>query len=348
MLKVSRRDIIRIGFCLSKNLGPHEWNVQLAEPMVKQLVAGWEKTFSRRTPVVMGAFARHAATCLKKFHHDIDARARKVGAGIAGLSMLQQQVGAYEAIFKDLSSTVKDTILAHQKETNREFVPVIMSQMEFAYETCVNESGPGSYARMKAHMNAHIAHYRQTMFRASTEKVQMLLGQLIKTVEVQMGEKTDEVFVSMRRDYRAVLGNGEVKEAEILPRPQRLCRKEIKRVIDGVKRIFEKLANGELDGDEMPLEEKEEQEKSEDGAMSDVEAIKAIGIKKEGDEDASEGTTEGSTKGDQVVADKAETASVGTNAEVNDTVKPDPTTPRPSHLSDDPPADDGMYTESRP
>ena len=305
--------------------------------MVKQIAAGWEKTFSRRTPVVVGAFARHAATCLKKFHHDIDTRARKAGAGIAGLSMLQQQVGVYEAIFKDLSSTVKDTILAHQKEINREFVPVIMAQMESAYETCVNESGPGSYVRMKAHMNGHIAHYRHTMFRESTEKVQLLLRQLVETVEVQMGEKTDEVFVGMRRDYRAVLGSGEVNEAEILPRPQRLCRKEIKRIIEGVKRVFERLVNGEHDQDEMPLEEKEEQDldheaKDEDEAMRDSEATEAIGTKIEESEDASEEATKGWTKDDQDTADNTATAPNGTQAEANDAANIDPTAPSPSHL----------------
>lgn len=121
--------------------------------MIKQLAAGWEKTFSRRIPVVTQAFARNAAARLKTFHHDIEARARKIGAGIAGLSMLSQQVPAYEAIFKDFSSSVKETILAHQKEINREFVPVIAQHMEDAYDACTNESGPGTFARMKAIMN---------------------------------------------------------------------------------------------------------------------------------------------------------------------------------------------------
>ena len=134
-------------------LGPHEWNVELAEPMIKQLAAGWEKTFSRRIPVVTQAFARNVVARLKTFHSDIEARARRVGAGIANLSMLSQQVPAYEAILKDFSSSVKETILAHQKEINREFVPVVAQHMERAYDGCSNESGPGSFARMKVIMN---------------------------------------------------------------------------------------------------------------------------------------------------------------------------------------------------
>ena len=120
---------------------------------MKQIAAGWEKTFSRRIPIVTQAFARKAGARLKTFHHEIETRARKIGAGIAGLSMLSQQVPAYEAIFKDFSSGVKDTILTHQKEINREFVPVIAQHMEYAYDGCTNESGPGSFARMKAIMS---------------------------------------------------------------------------------------------------------------------------------------------------------------------------------------------------
>ena len=89
----------------------------------------------------MASFARNAASALKKFHRDIDARARKIGAGIASLSMLQQQVSVYETILKDLSTTVKDTISTNQKEINREFTPVIEHAMQTAYEQCVEERG---------------------------------------------------------------------------------------------------------------------------------------------------------------------------------------------------------------
>ena len=300
---------------------------------MKQLVPGWEKTFSRRVQIVLTAFARNAATCLKKFHRDIDARALKVGASIAGLSMLQQQVGAYESIIKDLSSTVKDAIVANQKEINRGFVPVIMANMEPAYETCTNESGPGSYMRMKAAMNGHVAHQRHTMFNESAENVKNMLSQLIKTVEDQMGEKTDEVFISMRRDYRAVFGDGEIREAEILPRPQRLCRKEIKGIIDGVKTIFERLLNGDLDEDETTLVEKEEQDrkqdiKDENATESDGETDEAVKAKTEELEEGPEGSFEGLTK---VEADRSEIAPARGNVEADNKPASRPTSPHSSN-----------------
>lgn len=124
-----------------RNLEDFLLTVISAEPMMKLLASGWEKVFSRRSPIVMASFARKAAACLKKFHKDIEARARQIGTGIAGLHMLQQQVGNYENILKDLSATVKDTINTNQKEINREFVPVIEQAMAAAYEACVEERG---------------------------------------------------------------------------------------------------------------------------------------------------------------------------------------------------------------
>ena len=108
------------------------------------------------------------------------------------------------------------------------------------------------------------------MFQASADKVKKSLEGLIKIVEEQLGEKTDEVFVSMRRDYRAVLGGGEVREGEMLPRPQRLCRKEIKGVIEGVQKIFEKVANGELDEDDPQTGDVGDKKNKERGEDRDV------------------------------------------------------------------------------
>ena len=89
----------------------------------------------------MATFARNAATLLQRFHQEVDSRARQVGAGIAGLGMLQQQLGVYEAILKDESESAKTKINNTQKDINREFIPVIAAAMAPAYTTCVQECG---------------------------------------------------------------------------------------------------------------------------------------------------------------------------------------------------------------
>ena len=102
--------------------GLHEWNAQLAEPMLKVVAAGWEKMFTRRTPMVMASFPRSALAVLKNFHNNVEVRARKIGLGIAGLHALKQQLSVYENILKDISREGTDIVNANQKEINRCFV----------------------------------------------------------------------------------------------------------------------------------------------------------------------------------------------------------------------------------
>ena len=89
----------------------------------------------------MAGFARNAFKLLNDFHRDIDNRARKVGASVAGLSMLQQQLQAYKNILENISTAAKALVNASQKEINRQFTPVIEQDMLWAYEACTNESG---------------------------------------------------------------------------------------------------------------------------------------------------------------------------------------------------------------
>lgn len=89
----------------------------------------------------MTTFTREASKLLTQFHGDVNSRASKVGAGIAGLRMLQQQLAVYDNIIKDLANTVKGNINNTQKDVNREFTPVIERAMTAAYDACVAEAG---------------------------------------------------------------------------------------------------------------------------------------------------------------------------------------------------------------
>ena len=89
-------------------------------------------------------FVRNAANFLKEFHRDVEGRTRKINSGVVGLHVLQQQLGMYETLFKDLTTTVRKTINNIQKKINREFTPVITRAMVAAYEACTNENGKKS------------------------------------------------------------------------------------------------------------------------------------------------------------------------------------------------------------
>ncbi|MCJ1400989.1 hypothetical protein MMC11_004200 [Xylographa trunciseda] len=246
----SYKAVCRRNGIYSNAQGPHDWNQALSDPMLKVLAGGWERTFTRRSPAVLASLAKNAGNLFKAFHRDIDARSRKIGASVAGLHMLQHQLQVYEDIFKDLAATAKESVDTQQKDINREFVPVIERAMAEAYDICTNERGPGSYARMKAAMNAHVERRKHTMFEDSTNEVQQKLKAMLRQVEETMSNKADEVFVAMSRDYRSVLGGGDVPHGEMMPKWQRAMRKEVKGVISKAEKIFKRVAGVEVEDDE--------------------------------------------------------------------------------------------------
>ena len=233
---------------------------------------------------MMANLAQNATNLLSLFHKDVDTRARSMGFGIAGLHMLQQQLSVYANIFKDLSATTRETISTQQKEINREFTPVIERAMVEAYDTCTAEHGPGSYMRMKAAMTSHVDRVRLTMFHESTSEVRNRLSQMIRQVEEDMSNKADEVFVAMRRDYRAVLGGDSRSQGEMMPKWQRMMQRDVKLVMDGAEKIFEEVAGVEVEGGndetegieqgkEMESEDDEVQIQPDSGSNSNGEII---------------------------------------------------------------------------
>lgn len=82
---------------------------------------------------------------------------------------------------------MEELIQIVQKDSNREFTPVIARNLSAAYEWCASESGRpphsqyllftnillggGQYSRMKKHMTDHIESSREEMFTESANEV---------------------------------------------------------------------------------------------------------------------------------------------------------------------------------
>ena len=140
--------------------GPHDWNTTLSDPMLKVIAGGWERTFSRRSPIALTTFTRNAHNLLKAFHHEINKRALKIGVAFAGLDTLRMQLETYEHTFKDLATTTIEAINTQQKDINREFIPVIGRAMIGGYDACTNESGRTNHFWLvfKANFQKELAH----------------------------------------------------------------------------------------------------------------------------------------------------------------------------------------------
>ena len=108
---------------------------------------------------------------------------------------------------------------------------------------------------MKAALNGHVEKQRHVMFQRSADEVRNLLKQMVKTLQETLDEKADEIFLAMRRDYRSVLGGGDLPHGELLPKAQRLMRKEVMGKIGKAEKIFKKVAGLEVEEDEKGEEE---------------------------------------------------------------------------------------------
>ena len=89
----------------------------------------------------MNNFSKAMPVAIKKFHVNVNERARKLGSGIAGLSLLSNQIAGYEHILKDVATSTKEMMITRQKDINRGFVPVVGDRMLPTYEWCATEVG---------------------------------------------------------------------------------------------------------------------------------------------------------------------------------------------------------------
>lgn len=269
-----RAVIRRDGVYGNKNAA-YNFNSDLTEPIMKHLANHWEKNFSRRIPSVLRSFTTKTNLILKNFHQAVESRSRKNGTGIAGLVMLAQQLRTYESSFSILNIEMIEAINSLQRDANREFVPVIAQNLVSSYHHCAGESGVGMYKRIKDHLGNEIQQKRNSMFKESCDEVKTRLNKMCRQVEESMNNKTDEVFLLMRRDYLQVL-NGAQVSVDVMPKWERHMRSQISLVLATFdKDEGEKIATGVKD------------EVIEDEIFKDTKAEDLDSIKKDGSAEAS-------------------------------------------------------------
>ncbi|GKT85786.1 tat pathway signal sequence [Colletotrichum tofieldiae] len=219
--------------------GRRDFNAELLEPISRQLATGWERAFQRRLPQVLEGFAMSARLLLEKFHSNAISHSRERGSNYTGINMLSNQLRTHTTRLKEVPAMLHTAVQELQREASRGFHPVIQENMQPAYDICVAESGPGSYARMKSHMVNHVESSRHTMFRHSTNSVKEQLQALCKRVEDEMAQQVQDIYNLLARDYLAVIvgTDNNVKHAG-LPRAERLLRAEMCPILEKAGQLF--------------------------------------------------------------------------------------------------------------
>jgi hypothetical protein len=96
---------------------------------------------------------------------------------------------------------------------------------------------------MKVHMTNHVTAQKDNMFQRATQVVRNMIMDLTKDVEEHMANRTDQVFVGMRRDYLQVLSNVRVDDVT-MPKWERSLRSTIEEIIQQNEENFEAILEG--------------------------------------------------------------------------------------------------------
>ena len=150
---INRNSLVHRGYCwatykaicrrngvFSNSQGLHDWNSELTEPVIKLISSSWERTFSRRIPLVLQETVSKAASSMKWLHSNIEAKmSRDIQPG--SFLMLRNQLQTYNSLFRELCSMSITVVTTQAKDISRMFQPVIANAVEKAYQASCNESG---------------------------------------------------------------------------------------------------------------------------------------------------------------------------------------------------------------
>jgi hypothetical protein len=223
--------------------GARDFNQELVEPMTKLIASGWEKAFQRRLPQVLDEYTKTSKKLLNEFHKKVEARASERGVGIAGISMLSNQIKTYEKLFADIKTQMATIMTEHQREANREFTPAITQAMEYAYTVCTEEQGTGSFKRMKDAMAEHVETQKTRMFNDATASVKTRLNDMCKAVQSACDEISFAVFQSVERDYKQVVCG--VNMTSTMTKAERMMKLEFQQYVWKADDYFKAIVSGE-------------------------------------------------------------------------------------------------------
>lgn len=135
---------------------------------------------------------------LHTFHDEIETRVIKNGDSMARFHMLEDELPNYRDVVGDTTNRMKLEINSKLRDIDREFVPIVSNAMIPAYETCPNETGKGSYKRIKFAIEQHVGWYKNEMFTNATEIVRQLIATMLKDVQGELEASMDEMLLSLK------------------------------------------------------------------------------------------------------------------------------------------------------
>ena len=195
----------RDGVYKSASAGEIDWNQDLADPIQKALMVGWEATMNTKTNELLH-------TCCVAVKHEAATANDTIKVELARLGIPQDALArmwlaagrAIETTITDDMRAVAEHATQRQREISRTLQPQIRQKMLPGYAAaCAVSKGAGRFPRMKSAVNSHAETALDGIFTETTGGMLQQIADLIDVLRGQVAALCDKVVGILRRIYSA-------------------------------------------------------------------------------------------------------------------------------------------------
>ncbi|KAJ9292426.1 hypothetical protein DTO271G3_8781 [Paecilomyces variotii] len=180
-----------------------DWNQELCDPMLRDLLPSWQRAFQSKLPEQLSRAVSGSENLLQGFHNSL-MDGNEVVTGHYRTILTTQNENyrrSLGVLFLSAAQSFKDL----QRRVSREFTPTIAEAMESAYEQCSEERGVGSLQRMRRIMEVKTENARNYMFDDSAEKAAESLLREVKSIQDKITNRIKALLENIWRDYYAAI-----------------------------------------------------------------------------------------------------------------------------------------------
>ncbi|XP_066288368.1 uncharacterized protein [Branchiostoma lanceolatum] len=189
----------RSGVYKSPTYGPIDMNEDLSSPLYNTITISWQKVFDNGTLFFTLDNCKHSIlSTLKEFLLKLRTELQALGMDADRVNRVgQQQLNSTKMRLDNALAELKEFITAQQREISRVMTPAVQNRMEPAYETCTNERGPGSFNRMRNHMDVHVVYEKDIMFDQASQVLLKQLADLEVDIVARMQVLCDQLCADL-------------------------------------------------------------------------------------------------------------------------------------------------------
>ncbi|KAK0711461.1 Dynamin family-domain-containing protein [Lasiosphaeris hirsuta] len=182
--------------------GFKDFNEELCEPLKQRLGRRWEWTFATYLPEMFNELAADLVEKFEAFSREMSER--PIIKKSTSYNLVIDQNNRFRTNLEEITPC-KLQIQERQREANRQFTLAITKAMIATYLKCREESGIGSFKRIKDHMTTDIERQREAMFRRATQQVKKSVNSSVNDIEIKFLNNVARIMYHIRENYTSLV-----------------------------------------------------------------------------------------------------------------------------------------------